>query len=105
MYEETKKVILREIAYHEERAKNGPDQFVRSMHEEWLNGFRYAQMTFGKFLAHSVIETRRPYGLFAIQDGDRWVAIDNSTGDAFTEEFQSKEAACDWLLGGDGKKA
>lgn len=53
--------------------------------------------------AESVIDTCRPLGLFVVQEGGLWVAIDNSTGDAWIEDFPAKEAACAWLLGKDGE--
>jgi hypothetical protein len=36
-------------------------------------------------------------GLYLIQEGKIWVACDNSTGDAWTEEFKSRTAAVEWL--------
>lgn len=53
----------------------------------------------------AVIEARRPMGLFLARaaaesrPGARWVAVDNSTGDAWTEEFMSEWAARAWLVG------
>ncbi len=46
-----------------------------------------------------VIETRQPLGLFLCRDSQRWVAVDNSTGDAWTEEFRWKFRAVQWLKG------
>lgn len=40
-----------------------------------------------------------PRGLFLIDDMDSFTAIDNSTGDAWTEEFERKEEAIKWLEG------
>lgn len=37
------------------------------------------------------------YGKFYAQDGNVWVAVDNSTGNAWTEEFSSEENAKRWL--------
>lgn len=39
----------------------------------------------------------RPLGRFYAKEGDVWVAIDNSNGCAWTEEFPSKKAAKAWL--------
>ena len=36
-------------------------------------------------------------GLYLVHEGDVWVAIDNSTGDAWTEEFKSRSGAVTWL--------
>lgn len=53
----------------------------------------------------AVIEARRPMGLFLAKaaaksrPGARWVAVDNSTGDAWAEEFGSESAARAWLFG------
>jgi len=46
-----------------------------------------------------VIETRQPLGLFLCREGRRWVAVDNSAFDAWTEEFSRKRQAIRWLLG------
>lgn len=40
-----------------------------------------------------------PLGLFYLQEGDKFVGIDNSTGDAWTEEFADKEGCLRWLRG------
>ena len=60
-----------------------------------------------KFLVHRVspekldlvIEFRTPRGLFLAREGGKWVAVDNSTGDAWTEEFRLKRQAVRWLRG------
>lgn len=44
-----------------------------------------------------IIATSSPLGLYILKDGEQWVAIDNSTGDAWTEEFKSKQEAIDYL--------
>lgn len=46
-----------------------------------------------------IIERYQPYGRFLAKDGSRWVAVDNSTGDAWTEDFNSKRDAVRWLRG------
>ena len=38
-----------------------------------------------------------PEGLFYHKDGSNWVGIDNSSGDANVEEFDTKEACLFWL--------
>lgn len=46
---------------------------------------------------NNVIETRSPLGKFILIDGDKYVACDNSTGDAWTEDFKSLAEANHWL--------
>lgn len=40
-----------------------------------------------------------PRGRYYLQDGDKWVGIDNSTGEAWTEEFPTKRKCLRWLKG------
>ena len=47
----------------------------------------------------NVIDFRTPLGLFLTKEGRKWVAVDNSTGDAWTEEFHRKRQAVRWLRG------
>ena len=47
----------------------------------------------------AVIDHRTPLGLFLTREGRRWVAVDNTTGDAWTEEFRWKRQAIRWLRG------
>ena len=46
-----------------------------------------------------VIEHHIPCGLFLAKEGRKWVAVDNTTGDAWTEEFSRKRQAVRWLRG------
>ncbi len=46
-----------------------------------------------------VIETRHPLGLFLCREDRYWVAVDNSDGDAWTEDFRWKFRAIQWLRG------
>ena len=46
-----------------------------------------------------VIDHRTPCGLFLAKEGRKWVAVDNTTGDAWTEEFSRKRQAVRWLRG------
>ena len=46
-----------------------------------------------------VIDRRTPLGLFLTKEGRKWVAVDNSTGDAWTEDFDHKRQAICWLRG------
>lgn len=55
--------------------------------------------------ASEVIETRTPPGLFYTKEGELFVGIDNSTGDAWTEEFMTKESCFKWLRGGRARDA
>ncbi len=50
------------------------------------------------FLA-SVIETYQPEGLYLAYDGKWWIAVDNSTGSAWTEDFTNQSTAISWLRG------
>jgi hypothetical protein len=46
-----------------------------------------------------VINTRQPLGLFYAKESRRlYVAVDNSTGDAWTEDFKSLRHCKRWLL-------
>lgn len=49
--------------------------------------------------AMQIIEERKPIGRFYEIDGCVYVGIDNSTGDAWIEEFSSKEECIAWLEG------
>lgn len=40
-----------------------------------------------------------PLGLFYLEEREKFVGIDNSTGDAWTEEFPDKESCIRWLTG------
>lgn len=52
--------------------------------------------------ANEVIENRTPFGLFYLVDGSKYIGIDNTTGDAWTEEFDSFSKLKNWLLGENG---
>lgn len=47
--------------------------------------------------ANQIFDTREPIGLFYEMDGDSYIGIDNSTGDAWVEEFKTKEECFKWL--------
>lgn len=49
--------------------------------------------------AFQIIITREPRGLFYQKDGNIIVGIDNSTGDAWTQDFASLEDCLAWLKG------
>ncbi len=47
--------------------------------------------------ANQVIETRKPFGYFYTFAGGIYTGIDNGTGDAWTEDFNSYEECMKWL--------
>ena len=47
--------------------------------------------------ASQIIEKRLPRGLFIEEGKEKYIGIDNSTGDAWTEEFISRPACIAWL--------
>lgn len=51
--------------------------------------------------ASEIIRTYEPIGLFYLLDGDTYVGIDNLTGHAWTEEFDTFEECKVWLEGDD----
>lgn len=46
----------------------------------------------------NIITNRFPKGLFLCREGARWVAVDNSTNDAWTEDFPTSFKAIQWLM-------
>ena len=48
--------------------------------------------------ALKIIEDRTTIGRFWYQEGNKVIGIDNSEGEAFTEEFNSKEECFKWLI-------
>ena len=50
-----------------------------------------------------VIETREPQGLFLYDAGDKVIGVDNSTGDAWTEEFPDAVECMMWLADWEGR--
>lgn len=49
--------------------------------------------------AESIIDTRQPLGLFYCKEGTVYVGIDNTDGDAWTEDFKALNACIKWLRG------
>ena len=49
--------------------------------------------------ASAIIEHRGPRGLFVLEAGVEYIGIDNSTGDAWTEEFPDLTECMMWLAG------
>lgn len=48
-------------------------------------------------IAQKVIDTYEPKGRFITYSKEFWVAIDNRTGDAWTEDFNTFYEALKWL--------
>lgn len=46
-----------------------------------------------------IIGKRKPLGLFYTVESELFIGIDNSTGEAWTEEFKSEEECIRWLIG------
>ncbi|MDS0525484.1 hypothetical protein NNC19_07320 [Clostridium sp. SHJSY1] len=44
-----------------------------------------------------IIETRKPLGTFYTIENDFYVAVDNLTGDAWTEDFTNKKDCLNYL--------
>lgn len=51
--------------------------------------------------ANEVIDKRDSVGLFLVIENDMFVGIDNSTGEAWTEEFTDLNKCLRWLHGGE----
>lgn len=49
--------------------------------------------------AKTIIDTRRPFGLFCCKEASVYVGIDNTTGDAWTEDFKNLDDCMKWLHG------
>ena len=47
----------------------------------------------------NIIAERKPIGLFYSKEGEKFIAVDNCNGNAWTEEFETKEDCIDFLLG------
>ncbi|WP_298042592.1 hypothetical protein [uncultured Clostridium sp.] len=52
-----------------------------------------------EYIASRIIEERSPLGLFWTKEGQWYIGIDNSRGEAFCEEFKTKEECFRWLNG------
>lgn len=49
--------------------------------------------------AIKIINDRKPLGTFWHREKSLYIAIDNTTGDAWTEEFKTKKECFDYLNG------
>ena len=47
----------------------------------------------------AIIDTRQPRGLFYTRENGMYVGIDNTTGEAWTEDFKTLGACMEWLHG------
>jgi hypothetical protein len=47
--------------------------------------------------ARKITETREPRGVFLTYENDRFTGIDNTTGDAWVEEFETAIECARWL--------
>lgn len=47
--------------------------------------------------ANKIIETRKPLGKFCLVDGNKFVGIDNTDGNAWTEDFTDVNECMRWL--------
>jgi len=47
--------------------------------------------------AKGIIENRNYKGLFYFEDGSYFIGVDNSAGEAFTEEFKTEKECLNWL--------
>ena len=75
-----------------EEAQADLELMVKKKKKKWV---RCCQVS-GKALEH-IIEEREPEGMYFTLEGSVWVAVDNSTGDALTEDFLDLESALQWL--------
>lgn len=65
------------------------------MEENNINNTKYKRI--GLRLAERIIENRKPLGLFWTKENDWYIAIDNLTGDAWCEEFVTREKCLEYL--------
>ena len=49
--------------------------------------------------ARTIINTQQPRCLFYTKENGVYVGIDNTTGDAWTEDFKTLDACAKWLHG------
>ncbi|EKN67863.1 hypothetical protein P9E76_01615 [Schinkia azotoformans] len=47
--------------------------------------------------ANEIMDKYSPRGLYYFFDNGLYIGIDNSSGDAWVEEFKSKQECIDWL--------
>ncbi|GEM_PF-1135027 len=55
--------------------------------------------------ARMIIDIRKPLGLFYFKEDEYWLSLDNTTGDAYVEEFENRNDCISWLMHGpDGEQ-
>lgn len=55
--------------------------------------------------ANEIIEKRTPFGMFWLKEKGVFIGIDNSTGDAWVEDFKTKKSMERWFDGRPAKSA
>ena len=75
----------------------GTGELTRRMLKEVAHTPMDEILEIGKLEADRIIETYKPIGKYWLMDGLTYVAIDNSTGDAWTEGFPNQADAVAWL--------
>lgn len=65
-----------------------------------MNAFKIGTKKVSVEKLQEVIETREPKGFFYGEEGGVYVGVDNSGGDAWTEEFRTEEQCLAWLENG-----
>lgn len=68
--------------------ENDPD--IKKLTKEQVSSILNAGFETGKY---------KPIGRFYTKEGELYIGIDNSTGDAWTEEFKTKASCFKWLEG------
>lgn len=63
--------------------------------ENSMQNIKYRRVSINK--ANRIINTRNPEGLFWTKEGEWYIAIDNLTGDAWTENFNTREECFSYL--------
>lgn len=74
--------------------ENDPD--IKKLTKEQVSSILNAGFETGKY---------KPTGRFYTKEGELYTGIDNSTGDAWTEEFKTKASCFKWLEGGRARDA
>ena len=77
----------------EDDEEDGIEPVAESLTEAVADGIERVNLV----KAYDIIDNRKPIGSFLTREGDKFVAIDNTTGDAWTEEFDTEEEAIKWL--------
>lgn len=79
-----------------ESCKFSQDETIEKvMEENNVNNTKYKRISQG--LASHIIEKRNPLGLFWTMEKGLYIAIDNLTGDAWCEDFKTREECFEYL--------